>query len=301
MQDTIIIGAGPAGLTAAIYAARKKLKTLVLSKDLGGQLARASEIENYPGLGSIPGLDLIKRFEAQAKAFGAEIEYQDVVAIKEKGKLFEVHTTSRKHECKTLILALGKTPRDLNILGENKFKGKGVSYCPTCDAPLFKNKIVAVVGGGNSAFDAVQLLSRFARKVYLVHRRNEFRGDETGVDKIKKLENVELILSSSPTEIKGDKFVKSLVISNVETGKRKELQLDGIFVEFGWLANPGLVKHLVRLDKNNQILINDRCETSHRGIFAAGDITTTPYKQVVIAAGEGAKAALSAYGFLKNS
>ncbi len=175
--DIIILGAGPAGLTAALYAARRALKTLVISKDLGGHIGKAQAIENYPGYEEISGAELAQKMLSQAQKYGAEIIFEEAEKI-DKSKIgFSVKTPTKKYECKALILAYGKTPRNLEVLGENKFSGRGVSYCVNCDMPLFKNKIIAIVGGGNSALDAVLYGSKLAKKVYLIHRRNEFRGD----------------------------------------------------------------------------------------------------------------------------
>jgi thioredoxin-disulfide reductase len=301
MFDVIIIGAGPAGMTAAIYASRRKLNALVIGKDLGGQMARTNEMENYPGFELISGIEMAVKLEAQAKKFGAEIRYEDVVEVGKTGDTFFVITTNNEYESKSLILAYGKTPRDLDVPGEEKFKGKGISFCATCDAPLFRNKTVAIVGGGNSALDAALLCSEFSKKVYIVHRRDEFRGEELLVEQLKKRKNVEFVLNSIPLEVKGATFVGGLVVQDVKTQAKRELKVEGIFVEIGFEVKTEMVSKLVQLDKLKQIIINDRCETSHPGIFAAGDITSVPYKQVVIAAGQGAIAALQAYAYIKGA
>jgi thioredoxin reductase len=186
----------------------------------------------------------------------------------------------------------------LNVPGEKKFSGKGISYCATCDGPFFKNKIVAVIGGGNSALDAAIKLSEIAKKVYLIHRRDEFRGFEYLVDEVKRKKNVELVLSHVAVEFKGDKVLKSMIVESVKTKKRKELKVDGVFIEIGSEVKTDFIKDLVKLDENNHIIINNNCETSYPGIFAAGDVTNTPFKQIVVAAGEGAKAGLNAYNYI---
>jgi len=296
MYDVIIIGAGPAGLTAAIYTCRRGLKTLILTKDLGGETANIEHIENYPGFKRIEGFKLIQAMEEQVRDFGVELVYDEAVKIIPKGKSFIVKSTEKDYEGKTIILAFGKTPRSLNVPGEKEFIGKGISYCATCDAPLFKGKTVAAVGGGNSALDAAILLSNLAKKVYLIHRRDEFRGFESFVNEVKKKKNVELVLNSIVAEIKGDKTVKSVIIEDVNTKKRKEIEVDGVFIEIGSEVKTNFIKDLVKLD-NNQIVVNNS-ETSHPGIFAAGDVTNTPFKQIVVSAGEGAKAGLSAYNYI---
>ncbi len=297
MYDVIIIGAGPAGLTAAIYTSRRNLKTLVLTKNLGGQVAVIPHIENYPGFKEIEGTRLVQTMEEQVRSFGVELVYEEVVKILPKEKLFIVKTTEKNYEAKAVILAFGKTPRSLNVPGEKEFFGRGISYCATCDGPLFKNKTVAVVGGGNSALDAAILLSGIAKKVYLIHRRNEFRGFESFVDEVKKKKNVELVLSSIVAKFKGDKILESLIVEDVNTKKKREIEVNGIFIEAGSEVKTDFVKGLVKLD-NNQIVINNNCETSCPGIFAAGDVTNTIFKQIIVSAGEGAKAGLNAYNYI---
>jgi thioredoxin-disulfide reductase len=308
MYDVIIVGAGPAGLTAAIYTSRRGLSTLILSKDLSGQIVTTPYIENYPGVEKTSGLELMQHMERQVKNFGVEIAYDEVLSVKQEEKKFVVSTKEKKYETKTVILAFGKTPRNLGISTEEKFKGKGVFYCSTCDAPLLKNKIAAVVGGGNSALNSSLYLSSIAKKVYLVHRRDEFRGFETMVEKVKQKKNVEFILDSVVEEFKGEKFLKSVIIKNVKTNVRKEIQVDGVFVEAGYEVKADFIKNLVKLDENNHIVVNEKCETfqpnSNKimpGIFAAGDVTNGPFKQIVIAAGEGAKAGLQAYNYISAS
>jgi thioredoxin reductase (NADPH) len=303
--DTIIIGGAGAGLTAGIYAARRNMKTLILTKGIGGQASTTPLVENYPGFSEISGIELMQKFQEQAEKSGAEIIFEEVVEIKEKDGRFFVKTSTSKYETKTVILAFGKTPRSLNVSGEKEFLGKGVSYCAVCDGPLFKGKIIAVVGGGNSALDATLYESEIAKKVYLIHRRDKFRGFEYFVDKVKEKNNVEFVLNSIVTEIKGEKFVKSIVVKNVLTNKEKEMNIDGIFIEVGYETKVEFIKDLVKLDENNQVIINKNCETFypdsnkiHHGIFAAGDITDTAFKQIVTSAGEGAKAALQAYNYI---
>ena len=297
MYDVIVVGAGPAGLTASIYTSRRGLKTLIVTKNLGGETINIEHIENYPGFKRIEGFKLIQAMEEQVKSFGVEIVYDEVVKIVPKGKTFIVKTTEQKYEGKAIILAFGKTPRSLNVSGESKFVGKGISYCATCDAPFFKDKIVATVGGGNAALDAAILLSQIAKKIYIIHRRDEFRGFESFVDELKKKKNVEFILNSVIVEFHGDKILKSVTLEDVNTKKEKELGIDGVFVEVGSEVKTDFIKDLVKLE-DTHIMINNNCETNHPGIFAAGDVTNTLFKQIVVAAGEGAKAGLNAYNYL---
>jgi thioredoxin reductase (NADPH) len=212
----------------------------------------------------------------------------------------------KEYRSKTLIFAFGKTPRTLDVVGEKEFRGKGVSYCAICDGPLFSNKVVAVIGGGNSALYTTLYLSKIATKVYLIHRRNEFRAFEDLVDNARKKSNVEFILKSVVKEIKDGKLVDSLVVENVDTKEVKELKLQGVFVEIGSEVKSDFIKNFVKLDENGQIIINEKCETFYPnseetkpGVFAAGDVTNTPFKQIVVAAGEGCKAALQACNYLQ--
>jgi thioredoxin reductase (NADPH) len=303
--DLIIVGGGPAGLTAAIYAGRRNLKTLLITITIGGQVLEAEKIENYPGFLGIKGLKLMQRFQKQAMKSGVEIVLDEVKEIKEIEGGYTVKTNTKEYSAKAIILAFGRTPRSLNVPGEEKFRGKGVSYCATCDMPLFKNKTIAVVGGGNAALEAALYGSKIAKRVYLIHRRDEFRGFESFVEKVKRKENVELVLSSIVTEIKGEDSVRAIVVQDLKTNQLKELQVDGVFIEIGSEVKTDLIKNLVKLDENNQVVITNNCETFYPdrneirpGIFAAGDITSTPFKQIVTAAGEGCKAALQAYNYL---
>jgi len=301
----IIVGSGPAGLTAGIYTSRRNLKTLILGKNLGGQVTITPHVENYPGFKMVEGFELMKKFEEQVKGFGVEIIYHGVDEIKEVDGKFIVKTKDKEFESKVVILAFGKTPKTLDVPGEREYQGRGISYCATCDAPLFKDKIVAVAGGGNSALDAALLSSGIAKKVYLIHRRDKFRGFETLVKEVKEKKNVELVMESIVTEFSGEKFLKSINVKNVKTNEIKELEVDGVFVEIGSVVKTELIKDFVKLNENNYIVINNNCETFYpnsdkirSGVFAAGDITNTPFKQIVVAAGEGAKAGLQAYNYL---
>ncbi|MFA6272611.1 MAG: thioredoxin-disulfide reductase [Patescibacteria group bacterium] len=298
--DCIIIGAGAAGLTAAIYAARRTLKTVVLTKDLGGQASIAGLVENYPGLGKETGLNIMERFRKQAEEYGAEIVYREVSQIEKTDDQFLVRTADDEFYGKVIILAFGLTPRDLNVPGESEFKNKGVSYCSTCDGPLFKNKTVVVVGGGNSALDSAELLSKIAKQVYLIHRGDEFRGEKIILEKLKERDNVLMLMNTEIAEITGENTVSAIQVKNNQTNEAKEIKCDGVFVEVGYIAKTGIVKDLVERNERNQIKINSNCETSYPGVFAAGDVTDITYKQIVISAGEGAKAALQAYKFLQH-
>lgn len=298
--DVLIIGGGAAGLTAAIYTCRKKLKTGLITIDVGGQTLLTNHVENYPGYDLIPGPDLMSKFRTQVEKFGAETIMGEVNKI-EKGKDFTISLSNgEKYKSKAVILASGKTARKLEIPGEDKFLGRGVSTCATCDAPFFKDKTVAVVGGGNSAFEAAELLDKFSKKVYLIHRRNEFKADEVTVDKVKKMKKVEMLTNTLPVKVIGDKFVSGFSVEDSKTKEKKDLKVDGIFVEIGYELKTDWLKGLVKRNKMNEIVIDDCCKTSQDGIFAAGDVSTVPYKQIIVSAGEGAKAGLEAYKYIKG-
>ena len=300
IYDVIIVGAGPAGLTAAIYTCRKKLKTLIVTQDIGGQTSLAPHIENYPGFDVISGPELIEKMRKQVIKFGTELIIGEVTKIQKKGKNFMVFSGEKNFQTETIILASGKTAKRLNIPGEDKFFGKGISTCATCDAPLFKNKIVAVIGGGNSAFEAAELVSKFSKKVYLIHRRGEFKADEITIQRVKKNKKIEMIVNVIAKKVNGNKFVESLEIENLKTKEKKELKVHGIFVEIGYELKTEWLKDLVNKNKINEIIIDERCRTSLPGFFAAGDVSSTIYKQAIISAGEGSKAGLEAYKHIKG-
>ena len=301
MYDVIIVGAGAAGLTAAIYTCRKKLKTLIVSIDIGGQTNLTSHIENYPGTGPMSGIELMQRFQNDAVKFGTEIVMGKVNKVEKINSNFRVNLANGEtYECKALILAYGKVPKSLGIEGEEKFMGRGVSTCVTCDAPLYKNRNTAIIGGGNSAVEGALELATIARKVYLIHRRDAFRADEMTIEKLKNHNNIELVLNSIPTKVLGDKNVAGLEVENTNTKERKQLNVDGVFIEIGYVVDTSFVQHLVKVNEEKEIIVDDRGNTSCPGIFAAGDITAVPFKQTVIAAGEGAKAALECYRWLSG-
>ena len=306
LYDIVIIGGSAAGLTAAIFATRREMKTLVVTKDIGGQMSDTPLIENYPGFDQVDGPGLAKRLEAQAKKYGADVLMEEVVRVEQKeypteGKVFVVHTKDgNEYAGRTLLLAMGKTPRSLKAPGEEEFLGKGVSYCANCDGPLFRDKTVAVVGGGNSAFDAALFLAKIATKVYLVHRRDEFRAFESTVAQLGEQPNVEFVLNATIEGIKGDKFVNAITVKNKVDSSTRNIAVDGVFVEIGSIVETEFVKHLVERDETGHIKINNCCEASTPGVFAAGDVTTVPFKQIAVAAGDGCKAALAAYNYLHN-
>lgn len=299
IYDTIIIGAGPAGFTAGIYAARREMKTLIIGKEPGGQVVWASEIENYPGFKSIESFELVSKMQEQVTALGVELKIDEVKTIKKEGEEFNVYTGKDNFKAKTIIIAMGLKPRRLAIPGEKELTGKGISYCANCDGPLFKNKVVAVIGGGNSALDAAEILAKIAKKVYLIHRRDEFRAFEALIEEVKAKDNIELILSSEVKQIVGKTQVEKIKVKNNKTNKINDIIIDGIFIEIGRIAHTDLVKDLVERDEWNQIIVNEKCHTKTPGVFAAGDVTTVPYKQITVASGQATIAALAAYEYLQ--
>lgn len=295
MYDVIIIGGGIAGMTAAIYSTRRELKTLLIAAEIGGQMAKNPDIENWPGEPHANGVTLSQNMQKQAHNFGAEFKLDFVKTIRVKKKLFEIKTSKSTYQSKTIILAFGKTPRKIDVKGEDNLIGRGISYCVTCDGPLFRNKTVAVVGGGNSAVDAALMMQKIAKKVFLIHRRDQFRAEKYIMDKVKKAKNTEIIVNTTVSEIKGKDKLESVILTN-----GKNILLDGLFIEIGYIVDNTLVKKLVKTDQKNQIVVDKNMMTSKPGIFAAGDLTNTPFQQLVIAAGEGSTAALSAYNYIQE-
>ncbi len=296
--DVIIVGGGASGLTAAIYTTRRALKTLVISQDIGGQAATTDIIENYPGYESITGPELMTKFHAQAEKSGAEFVFDEVKKVEKQGDFFSVQTTSQAYKAKSVILAFGLSHRHLDVPGEERLIGKGVTYCATCDGPLFKGKKVAVIGGGNSGVSSALYLADIAEHVYLIGRNEKLKAEDVLVTQISTKKNIDTIYNATIEEVKGEEKVESLVIKT-PTGTQI-IPLEGVFVEIGYVVKADFIKGLVDVDAQNQIVINSACETSVPGIFAAGDVTTVTYKQIVISAGEGCKAALQAYKYLQQ-
>jgi alkyl hydroperoxide reductase subunit F len=301
MYDTIIIGSGPAGMTAAIYASRREMNTLVIGKEIGGQLVWASEIENYPGFKNINSFELIQKMQDQVKSLGVEIKTADVQKIeKQTDGTFKIFTNKEEFVARTVIAAIGLSPRRLAIKGEEKFSGKGISYCANCDGPFYKNKNVSVIGGGNSALDAAEILSKIAKKVYLVHRRDDFRGFEALVDEVKNRENIEIMFNSNIKEFLGEEKLERMLVENKETKEIKEIDVDGAFIEIGRIAHTDLLEKLVDRNEKKELIIDDLTRTRTEGLFACGDVTQVEYKQIPIAMGQATISALSAYQYLQK-
>lgn len=300
MYDMIVVGGGPAGLTAALYGARKGLQLLLLTKELGGQVMWTRDIENYMGYQFITGPELMQKFDEQAKSYleKGQVKYEAATKLEKlaDGTFRVITDGGASYQGKSIILATGKNPRPLNVPGEEEFKGRGVSYCATCDGPLYKGKTVVVVGGGNSALQAAAELSRFASKVYLADRSG-YRADAVIIEKMEQAKNIEKLHRHQAVAIEGDKTVQAFRMVN---GEQQEISLpvDGIFVEVGLNPNTDWLNGFVELNQSKEIVVDCRNRTSVEGVFAAGDVTSGVDKQIVIAAGDGAKAALVAGEYL---
>ncbi|MBI5399940.1 FAD-dependent oxidoreductase [Candidatus Saganbacteria bacterium] len=297
MKDLIIIGAGPAGITAAVYAARKRLDFTVITRDIGGQTNWAGDVENYTGYQYIPGPELAMKFREHLAKFSFDLkDGEDVVKIEQIPDGFKVTTKNNAAiATKTIIVASGKRPKLLGAPGEGKFKNKGLTYCATCEGPLFANKVVAVAGGGNSALDAVLQLIRFAAKVYLINAAAELSGDIVMQEKIRASSKVAIINNAQITQICGDKFVSSIKLT--ASGQPQEMTVEGVFVEIGLIPNSAIIDFVAK-NADGEIIIDCAARTSVPGVFAAGDVTNVPEKQIVVAAGEGAKATLAVFRYL---
>ena len=297
----MIIGGGPAGMTAAVYAARKKINTLLISQDLGGQPNATAGIENYMGYQFIEGPELMQKFEEQVKQFPVDVEIgQGISDLSQISQGFEVRTSGDEtYQAKAAIVATGKRPRPLNVPGEEKLRGKGVTYCAICDGPLFAGMKVAVIGGGNSALEAASDMVKIADHTYLVSL-TPLTGDPILIDKLTKANNLAIFLEHEVLEIKGGNFVEGVRIRDLKSGQEKELEVGGIFIEIGLIPNSEFVKQVVTLNRLREIEVNCANETGVPGLFAAGDVTDVPEKQIVVAAGEGAKATLQAHRYLQR-
>lgn len=301
MFDTIIIGAGPTGMTAAIYASRRMMKALVISKSIGGQVIWASDIKNYPGIEFVGGFDLINKMHQQVKNLGVDIKIDEIKKInKNADGSFLVQTDKDSYSAKTIIIAMGLAPKKLNLAKENELTGRGISYCANCDGPLFKGKNVAVVGGGNAALDAAEVMSKIANKVYLIYRKSQFKAFESLISAVKDKSNIEIILDSETQEIIGEEKLEKIKIINNISQEIRELNIDGLFIEIGHEPKTEVLAGLVERDSLGQVIVDLSGKTSCDGIFAAGDVTQVEFKQIVIGCGQGAIAALSAYKYLQT-
>lgn len=302
MYDIIIIGSGPAGLSSAVYAQREMLNSVVIEKDyMGtGQIAESARVDNYLGLYGESGFDLGDKFREHAEKLGAKIINAKVHSIVPENNYYRVNLKDQESlQTKTVIIATGTSPRKLGVEGESNYIGKGVSFCAVCDGAFYRKKTVAVVGGGDTALQDALLLSKIADKVFLIHRREEFRANKALVESVKNKENIELVLNAVPVSISGSQKVENIRV--LQNGEEKDLSVNGIFVAVGSLPNNELVKELVNLDDRGYIVADESGKTSANGIFAAGDIRTKALRQVVTAVSDGANCVISAENYLLNN
>lgn len=299
-HELLIIGCGPAAITAAIYAARKRIEVVIVSEDIGGQVATTFGIENYPGFRYITGPELVEKFREQMNQFDIEQHIGEKVARLSRvdGSFVAVTESGKEFSARSAVIASGARPRELGVPGEQRFRGKGVSYCATCDAPLFADATVAVIGGGNSALSAAFELSRIANKVYLVSRR-QWRADEAPlIEGVKASKNIEPIIGYVVEQIAGDEMVRGVTIKSREGNGRRSLTVDGIFIEIGLKPNSDFARDLVAINEYGEIVVDCDTSTGVPGLFAAGDVTNVKDKQIVIAAGQGALAAMGVFEYL---
>lgn len=302
IYDVLIIGGGPAGLTAAVYALRKGMVTGLVTRQIGGQMADTAGIENYLGYRYINGVELADKFHDQVVQFGIDFENNSTVVKIIDGLIKEVHLEDgRIFKTRTVIIASGKLSRKLNVPGEQRLIGHGVAYCAICDAPFYKDKTVVVAGGGNSGVAAAIDLARIATHVTIVQRRDRLIADKVLTEKLRQFTNVTTLLGHVVKEVSGESHVEAVVAENKLTGERIALPADGIFVEIGSVPNSQLAVDLVELNENHEVIVDEFCKTNKPGIFAAGDVTDVPYKQIIIACGDAAKAALSATDYILSN
>ncbi|MBU1127117.1 MAG: FAD-dependent oxidoreductase [Patescibacteria group bacterium] len=303
MHDLIIVGAGPAGLSASIYASRYGIDHLIIGESMGGTIAWAHKVDNFPGLPGLTGGELAQKIADHAKSLGVEIKAKEVSKIEKTDGGFSLTTSDgESFETRAVIIATGTRRRELGVRGEKTFAGKGVSYCTTCDAPFFKGKIVAVVGGANAACSGVVHISDFAKQVFLLYRKSNLRAEKAWIDELKKKDNVEILYETNVSEIKGSDKVERIILDKDYNGK-KELEVDGVFIEIGGVPAAALIKELrVECDEAGYVKTDEKMKTNIKGIFSAGDINSTnrEFQQVVVACSEGAIASFSAYNFLKK-
>ena len=303
IYDLIIIGGGPAGITAGIYAARKKIKILLIAKDFIGQIGKTNEVDNYPGFSKISGLDLMKKFEEHLKKFSFEIKKQKVIKVGKIQQGFAVKTEEKEEFLtKTIIVATGRDPRPLEAEGEKEYIGRGVSYCSICDGPFFQNKAVAVIGGGNSGFEAALDLVKYAKRIFIFEKSEKIIADEILRDRAKKEKKIEIHTNTEIKKIEGNNKVQDLIYQDLKTRKTYQVPTDGVFIQIGSIPATGFLKDLVEFNQTDEIKVDfETCATSCSGIWAAGDVNNGEWKQIIIAASDGARAALAVYEYLQKN
>ncbi len=292
--DVAIIGAGPAGLTCGLYLARAGFRAVLFERLFpGGQAAQTDLIENYPGVPSVQGSQLAMTMAEQAMAAGCEVRYDEISSADFLGETKRIYCGNTAYECKAVVIAAGAVPRPLGVPGEERFRGKGVSYCATCDGALFRGKDVAVIGGGDTAVEDAHYLSRFASSVTLIHRRGEFRAAAAGVQKLSALSNISYKLGYTCKEINGGDFVQGLLLTDTQSGQEEQLDVSGVFVAVGTLPSGGIAKGQLDMDAGGYIIAGEDCRTSQKSVYAIGDVRTKSLRQVITAAADGANAAYS--------
>lgn len=300
IYDVVVVGAGPAGVTAAIYAVRKGRKTLMVGEQPGGQIMFTAGIENYSAFPFITGPELASKFSEHAEKVGVELKpYSKAVRLTKENKEYDLELENgEKLKARSVILALGSKPRELGVPGEKEYSGRGVAYCATCDGPFYAGLDVIICGGGNTAVESAIDMAKIAKSVKIVHR-SEFRADTVLLDELKKLDNVSIHIQTQILEVFGDTKVRGVKVFDKREETEFEIYADGVFVEIGYVPNTAWLGGIVDLTKGGEIIVDSACKTSESGIFAAGDVTNVPYNQIIVAAGEGAKAALSANAYLQ--
>ena len=301
LYDAVVVGGGPAGLTAALYLARARYRVLVVEKArFGGQITITAEVVNYPGVERASGADLTETMRRQAQRFGAEFLLAEVTELKLDGDIKTVRTSRGDLRCFCVLLATGAHPRMVGFKGEEAFRGHGVAYCATCDGMFFRGREVAVVGGGNTALEDAAFLANYCSKVYIIHRRSEFRGEEKLVQSLKQKKNVEFVLDSKVTALNGTDSLESLIVQNVETKKEQTIPVSGVFVAIGQMPQNEKFAGMVDLDAHGYVEAGENCHTNVKGIFVAGDCRTKEVRQLATAAADGAVAALAACAYLNQ-
>lgn len=298
MYDIIIVGGGPAGMTAAIYGASARKKVLILEKDsMGGKILKTNKIKNYPGFEEISGFDYSNNLFNQIKKLGVEVKFEEVLKINKDKSII---TNKSKYNAGAIIIATGSKNKTLNILNEDKFLGKGISYCATCDGMFFKGKNVAIVGGGNSSISEALYLSNIVKKLYVIYRQKDFKFDSIDLETLKKKDNVTFIFNSTVNKLNGNEFIESITVKNNEDNNESEISVDGLFISIGFTPLSSLCEEILELSDNGYILSNEECTTNIDGVFVAGDVRKKSVRQLTTACSDGTIAAIKAFNYLNR-
>ena len=302
IYDSIIIGASAAGISSAIYLKRRGINFLILAKDIGGEMALSGTVDNYPGIPKTTGLELTKKFKEHLESYGIEVINEEVIKLDKNNDLFVIFTNKNNtYYSKTVIIATGSKPKKLNIPGEEEFYHKGVSYCSVCDMPLFKNKVVAIIGGGNSALEAGLMAADICKYAYIINKNPSFKGDKVLIEQLERKENIKIIYNALTQEIYGDKFVKGIKYLDIISNTIQDINVDGVFIHIGMKPNSEFIPDSWNVKNTyGEIIINKLCETNVNGLFAGGDVTDIPFKQIGIAVGHGIICALSTVNYLNK-